>query len=78
MLVTANCTPPTILLKVGNPTTTQTLYIYKTAYVAPSGSSSWTSVEGQIQQFQRERRDLVEEKRKPQQLSWGFVCAILR
>jgi hypothetical protein len=44
MLVTANCTPSTILLKAGNPTTTQTLYIYKTAYVAPSGSSSWTPV----------------------------------
>jgi hypothetical protein len=34
--------------------------------------------QGQIQQFQRAGRELVEEKTKPQQLSWGFVYAIPR
>jgi hypothetical protein len=45
MLVSAQCTPPTLLLKTGDPNTTQTLYVYKTVYVAPSGGSSWTPVD---------------------------------
>ena len=45
MLVSANCTPPTLLLKAGNPTTTGTLYVYKDGYVAQSGASSWTPVQ---------------------------------
>jgi len=45
MLLSAQRSPPTILLKTGNPNTTKTLYIYKTAYTAPSGASSWTPVD---------------------------------
>jgi hypothetical protein len=45
ILVSAECAPPTILLKVGNRATTKTLYVYKTAYTAPSGASSWTPVD---------------------------------
>jgi hypothetical protein len=45
MLMSATCTPPTILLKAGNPTTTKTLYVYKTAYVAPSGATNWPPVD---------------------------------
>jgi hypothetical protein len=45
MLVSANCTPPMLLLKAGNPNTTKTLYVYKDGYVAPSGGSSWTPVQ---------------------------------
>ena|SRR6266850_769783 len=45
MLVSANCTPPTLVLKAGDPSTTKTVYVYKTGYVAPSGASSWTPVD---------------------------------
>jgi parallel beta-helix repeat protein len=45
MLVSAQCTPPTLLLKAGNPNTTGTLYVYKDGYVAVSGASSWTPVQ---------------------------------
>src|SRR5882724_547191 len=45
MLVSANCTPPTLLLKAEDPSTTKTVYVYKTGYVAPSGASSWSPVD---------------------------------
>jgi len=45
MLVSANCTPPMLLLKAGDPNTTKTIYVYKDGYVAPSGGSSWTPVQ---------------------------------
>jgi hypothetical protein len=45
MLVSANCSGSTVVLKAGNPTTTKTLYVYKTAYTAVSGASSWTPVD---------------------------------
>ena len=45
MLMSATCTPPTILLKAGNPSTTKTMYVYKTAYVAPSGATGWTPID---------------------------------
>jgi hypothetical protein len=45
MLVSATCMGPTIILKAGNPNTTKTLYVYKTAYLAPSGAPSWTPID---------------------------------
>jgi len=45
MLLTAQCTPPTVLLKAGDPTTAKTLYVYKTAYVALGGAPSWDPVD---------------------------------
>jgi hypothetical protein len=44
VLLSAACTPPTVLVKVGNPNTTSVLYVYKTAYTAPSGAQGWTPV----------------------------------
>jgi parallel beta-helix repeat protein len=44
MLLTAQCTPPTVVVKAGNANTTQTMYVYKMGYIAPSGASSWTPV----------------------------------
>jgi hypothetical protein len=44
MLLTAQCTPPTVVVKVGNANTTQTMYVYKMGYITPSGASSWTPV----------------------------------
>jgi hypothetical protein len=45
LLLNANCTPPTVLFKAGDPNTTKTLYVYKTAYTAPSGAQGWTPVD---------------------------------
>ena len=45
MLLNAQCTSPTVVLKAGNPNTTPTLYVYKTAYTAPSGAQGWTPVD---------------------------------
>jgi parallel beta-helix repeat protein len=45
MLLNAACTPPTVLLKAGNPNTASVLYVYKTAYTAPSGAQGWTPVD---------------------------------
>jgi hypothetical protein len=48
MLVSAQCTPPTLLLKAGNPNTTGTLYVYKDGSPEPycweervRGESAW-------------------------------------
>lgn len=43
LLLKADCTPPTIVLKVGD--NNNLTYVYKTAYVAPSGAQSWTAVD---------------------------------
>jgi hypothetical protein len=45
LLLKATCTPPTVVLRVGNPATTKVVYVYKTAYVAPSGAPQWTPVD---------------------------------
>jgi hypothetical protein len=45
ILISASCTPPMAVIKVGNPNTLSTMYIYGTAYAAPSGAQSWSRVD---------------------------------